>query len=105
MKFRFSTRVTCPSCGVDGQTFSASQCLTRTCSISCIGCKKTITSKLSLVEYLALVVYIHVLTIALGATLLFSLLSGNWFVAAAAAALFFFLVIPPAQIWHANRAR
>jgi pilus assembly protein TadC len=62
-------------------------------------------TELSFTSYLALLVYVHIIALLVGAPFVLSLAGGKWLFAAGALLVFFMLTVPPAAAVHARNVR
>lgn len=95
----------CPSCGSQGQHFSALKSLKRVVKKKCSSCGVEIESEIGDGKYMLLLVYTHVILALVAIPLVLAMAGERWGVAIASAAIFGVLVLPPALVLHTRNAK
>ena len=105
MKIGHILRGECPNCGTRPRISSAWKCIQRRYIAGCRGCGARLESELGGVQYVSLVLYMHLALTIVALPLVLGLAGGLWFMAAGAALVFLLLAMPPAMMLHARNLR
>lgn len=94
----------CPSCGSQGQYFSAIKALKKNVKRKCDNCGVQIESDIGYTKYILLLIYIHIILALAAVPIVLAMAGGKWGLVVAIAAIFVALIWPPAMMLHARNA-
>lgn len=95
----------CPSCGVRLQLSKMANSLRRNYTVTCANCGTELQSQLSNRSYILLIIYAHVVFVAISVPLVLALAGGKWLFAAASLLVFLLATLPVAMLLHTRNIR